>query len=462
MNLRDPQAQAQAQTLEAQTQAQLQPPQPQTEDNEEALLDSASSTTSPRSTSSNEPSLNTQLQTPETPASLSLQEQQRQRQPSSVPSSHLNLPVRAKSRDRLPSRHTESGQQAASAAAEAQAAAATARAVQAQHQHIQLQNLLYLGSPMNGINGTGAAMQAPGVNAGAAMAVGPTPAGHQAELNVIYTLVEELSRQLAENRRQTEEIVSGIGRVRNRARERALGNDEVLGEAADEIYGQEDNIETLISALTESLDRAKNSRDANFALVTAYARVLSNLLNQFHAYKAKHTADVSAWHRSYRSQLAEARAENSRLREQIWEMQDHAGRANKMLREFRKKYDENEARMDRRVEEKAKKQEIRFWKRLAMPEVDDNDENAWSDDDDIVDPVEKERLKEVERKTAEQALAGLGSGDSQHSEDSEGEDSDPDHPGMGIIGGVAMERDGSLPAPPPRPASTGSTGGQAG
>lgn len=90
---------------------------------------------------------------------------------------------------------------------------------------------------MNGINGTGAAMQGPGVNPGAAMAVGPTPAGHQAELNVIYGLVEELSRQLAENKRQTEDIVSGIGRVRNRARERGLGNDEVLGEAADEIYG---------------------------------------------------------------------------------------------------------------------------------------------------------------------------------------------------------------------------------
>ncbi|KAF7541817.1 hypothetical protein G7054_g296 [Neopestalotiopsis clavispora] len=462
MNLRDPQAQAQAQTLEA----RLQPPQPQTEDEgEEALLDSASDTTTPTSTStsSHESSLETHVQTPETPASSSLQEEQQQLlqppPPPSVQSSHINLPVRAKSRDRYSSRQTESGQQAA---AEAQAAAATARAVQAQHQHIQLQNLLYLGSPMNGINGTGAGMQAPGVNAGAAMAVGPTPAGHQAELNVIYGLVEELSRQLSENRRQTEEIVSGIGRVRHRARERALGNDEVLGEAADEIYGQEDNIETLISVLTEALDRAKNSRDANFALVTAYARVLANLLNQFHAYKQKHTADVSAWHRSYRSQLAEARAENSKLREQIWEMQDHAGRANKMLREFRKKYDENEARMDRRVEDKAKKQEIRFWKRLAMPEVDDNDENAWSDDDDIVDPLEKERLKEVERKNAEQALAGLGSGDSQHSEDSEGEDSDPDHPGMGIIGGVAMERDGSLPAPPPRPASTGSTGGQAG
>jgi hypothetical protein len=81
-------------------------------------------------------------------------------------------------------------------------------------------------------------MQGNGTAAAAgAMAVGPTPAGHQAELNIIYGMVEELSRQLAENRRVTEDIVTGLGRVRNRARERGLGNDELLVEAADELFG---------------------------------------------------------------------------------------------------------------------------------------------------------------------------------------------------------------------------------
>lgn len=211
------------------------------------------------------------------------------------------------------------------------------------------------------------------------------------------------------------------------------------------------------------MDRAKNSRDANFGLLTSYARVLSALLGQFHSYKQRHIADVSAWHRSYRAQLAEARAENSRLREQVWDMQEHAGRANKLLREFRKRYDEDEARADRRVEDRARRQEIRFWRRMAMPEVADSDEAVWSDDDDLVDPVEKERLREVERKVAEQALAGLGSGDSQQGDDSEGEDGmGPGHPGMGLLGGVTMEREASMPTPPPRPASTGSTGGQTG
>lgn len=220
----------------------------------------------------------------------------------------------------------------------------------------------------------------------------------------------------------------------------------------------------MLSILTESLDRAKQSRDANFTLLATYAKVFEGIINQFHVYKQKHVADVAAWHHSYRAQLAEARAENCRLREQMWEVQQHAGRANELLRDFRKKFDEDQTRWDKRIRERATRQELRFWKRMAMPEVDENEEGFWSDDDDLVDPVEKERLKKVEREVAEQALAGLGSSSSQQSEDSEGEAGEP--PSIsGIMGGVAMERDrdGSLiHAPPPRPASTGSTGGQSG
>ncbi|KAI0973916.1 hypothetical protein F4678DRAFT_391215 [Xylaria arbuscula] len=313
------------------------------------------------------------------------------------------------------------------------------------------------------MQGNGAAAAAAAAAAAGAMAIGPTPAGHQAELNIIYGMVEELSRQLSDNRRVTEEIVSGLGRVRNRARERGLGNEELLGEATDELFAQEPNLEAMLSILTESLDRAKLSRDANFTLLATYAKVFEGIINQFHVYKQKHVADVAAWHRSYRAQLAEARAENCRLREQMWEVQEHASRANDFLRDFRRKYDEDQARWDKRVRERATRQELRFWKRMAMPEVDENEEGFWSDDDDLVDPVEKERLKKVEREVAEQALAGLGSASSQQSEDSEGEAGES-HSLSEMMGGIAMERDrdgGSIPTPPPRPASTGSTGGQA-
>ncbi len=83
---------------------------------------------------------------------------------------------------------------------------------------------------MNGINGGGGNM--PG-----GMVPFPAPAGHQAELNYIYGMVEELSRQLADNQRTLEEVVSGVGRVRSRARTHELANDELVDGASDEVKG---------------------------------------------------------------------------------------------------------------------------------------------------------------------------------------------------------------------------------
>ncbi|KAH7375373.1 hypothetical protein B0T11DRAFT_8810 [Plectosphaerella cucumerina] len=296
---------------------------------------------------------------------------------------------------------------------------------------------------MNGINGG-----APGgVPVGMPVA---TPAGQQSELNYIYGLVDELSRQLSENRRATEEIVAGLGRVRSRARSQGFSNDDLIASAADDINSQEQNLDQLISLLSESLEKAKYSRDANAALLAQYATALASMLKQFHEYKVKHVSDVASWHRSYRSQLDEARQENSRLREQIWEMQDKAGKANELLRDFRRKYDEDKERWDRRVDARAARQELRFWKRLAMPELPDDDP-YWSDDDDLIDPAELVRLRDQERKIMQEQLAG-----SQQEFDDEGQ---PLSVEGNLLGGVAMQRDQN---PPPRPSSANSSTGSSG
>ncbi|KAK3307932.1 uncharacterized protein B0T15DRAFT_499829 [Chaetomium strumarium] len=314
---------------------------------------------------------------------------------------------------------------------------------------------------MNGMNGG---------NMPGAMVGFPTPAGHQAELNYIYGMVEELSRQLAENQRTLEEVVAGVGRVRSHAKAQQLGNEELISGAADEVKAQEPNLDTLISILSEALEKAKFSRDANAALLSQYASALAGMLKQFHDYKAKHVADVAAWHRSYRAQLAEARAENSRLREQIWEMQARAGAANEMLRRFRTRYDADEARWERRVEAKAVRQELRFWKRMAMPHLEDDD-SCWSDDDDLIDVAEKKRLEEMQKLAAEQQLAAAAAelGDIVGGGGDDG-GVPPEVPSapvpQSMIGGVPMQRDdgGSmmLPIPPPRPSSVASSTGSSG
>jgi hypothetical protein len=217
-------------------------------------------------------------------------------------------------------------------------------------------------------------------------------------------------------------------------------------------------LDRLISLLSESLEKAKYSRDANATLLTQYANVVATMLKQFHEYKIKHVTDVSAWHRSYRTQLAEARAENSRLRDQIWEMQERAGRANELLRDFRRRYEEDEARWEQRVDARAARQELRFWKRMAMPEMTDDDP-YWSDHDDLIDPAERDRLRELERNAAlEQQKNSQQGGDEelQHSVHGSG--------GM-MLGGIAMQRDdssGYVPTPPPRPGSSASSTGSSG
>lgn len=132
-------------------------------------------------------------------------------------------------------------------------------------------------------------------------------------------------------------------------------------------------------------------------------------------------------------------------------MQRHAGRANDSLRKFRKKYDEDEDRWESSVREVAARQEVRFWKRVAMPELEDDD-SYWSGDDDVIDPAEKDRLREVEARVLQEQMGG------------EEEEEQGGFQHLGVMGGIAMQREesGHGGLPPQRPgsaaSSTGSTG----
>ncbi|KAL1901545.1 hypothetical protein Cpir12675_000414 [Ceratocystis pirilliformis] len=245
---------------------------------------------------------------------------------------------------------------------------------------------------MNNANGNN-----PASSAGAVM-----PAGYQAELNYIWSLVEELSKQLADNRKKTDEIVSNIGKVRQRARDQNIPTHDLIAAAADGLNAQSANYEEQISILEEALDKTKHSRDSNMRLLQDFRQVTLNMLQQFHSYKSQHVADVCSWHLSYRAQLSEAREENCRLREQIWNMQAHAGSAHDLMRQLRKLLVEDEARHNHSVDDVAHRQEVRFWKRMALPQIPDDDP-YWSDDDDLVDPHEKLRLQLVQAELAAKA-----------------------------------------------------------
>lgn len=81
----------------------------------------------------------------------------------------------------------------------------------------------------NGING--------GVMGIGGMVGFPTPAGHQSDLNYIMGMVEELSRQLEHNQRLTSGVVEKIGKVREKAQNIDLNNDELIALVAAELNG---------------------------------------------------------------------------------------------------------------------------------------------------------------------------------------------------------------------------------
>lgn len=87
------------------------------------------------------------------------------------------------------------------------------------------------GNHPNGINGNGAL----GGMMGAPI---PTPAGHQQDLNLIHSMVEEYARLMEENRQSTARVLDAAGRVRQRAMNESLTNEELLGEVNKELNGR--------------------------------------------------------------------------------------------------------------------------------------------------------------------------------------------------------------------------------
>lgn len=81
----------------------------------------------------------------------------------------------------------------------------------------------------NGMNG--------GMAGGAALVGYPTPAGHQSDLNYVMAMVEELSGILRMNQQLTANVVDKMGKVREKAKNMDLSNDELIAVVAQEMNG---------------------------------------------------------------------------------------------------------------------------------------------------------------------------------------------------------------------------------
>lgn len=82
----------------------------------------------------------------------------------------------------------------------------------------------------NGMNGA--------MGIGGGMVGYPTPAGHQSDLNYVMSMVEELSAVLRTNQQLTAGVVDKMGKVREKAQNMNLNNDEMIAVVASELNGK--------------------------------------------------------------------------------------------------------------------------------------------------------------------------------------------------------------------------------
>jgi hypothetical protein len=167
---------------------------------------------------------------------------------------------------------------------------------------------------------------------------------------------------------------------------------------------ESENLEKENSELRKALDSTDFNKKENWKLAIHGAEILADVAEKLHRFKEQHESDTLAWHKNYRKQLADEREENLNLRNQINDMKASASRASDNLRQMRRFVADNDQWTELEVENHRLRTEKRFWKRMALPLIPDDD-SEWSDDDDMIDPEEKKRefiKREKERKEKEE------------------------------------------------------------
>ena len=149
------------------------------------------------------------------------------------------------------------------------------------------------------------------------------------------------------------------------------------------------NLDKEISELRKRLEKAEYDKAENWKLACHGANILADITEKMHKFREDTDRDILTWHKNYRDQLATERSENLELRNQINDMKAAAGRANEHLRQMRRWLSDHDELHELRVQNHQYRMERRFWKRMALPLIPDDD-SEWSDDDDLIDPEVRE------------------------------------------------------------------------
>ncbi|KAF2658635.1 hypothetical protein K491DRAFT_592522 [Lophiostoma macrostomum CBS 122681] len=226
-------------------------------------------------------------------------------------------------------------------------------------------------------NGMGGGM--PPQTNGIPMVNGLPSGGQQTDMNHLWSVVQQLSQMLEDNRAQTLGIVNGVQAIQARAAEEGgVGIREVNGEINSASRTAEvQNLSQQLATAQSSISELTNSNTTLTNLITDYENALTMLLDKLRPYAYNQTQAILALHKHYQTLIEQERATSMQVRLEHAEWQAGLGRVAESARLALKAQTENEIPYRRELKEV--KEENRVLRRLAGWEEkadDSSDEEA--------------------------------------------------------------------------------------
>ncbi|KAF2199469.1 hypothetical protein GQ43DRAFT_345223, partial [Delitschia confertaspora ATCC 74209] len=215
--------------------------------------------------------------------------------------------------------------------------------------------------PVNGIVGPGATSSIPMVN-------GLASGGQQTDMNHLWSVVQQLSQVLEENRAQAAGIVNGVQAIQARAAEEGgiggLSLREVNGElSAASRTSEIAHLTTRLHTAESTITALQTSTTSLQTLVSDYESALTLVLDKLRPYAYTQTQAMLALHKHYQSALESERATSMQLRIEQAGWQAGFGRVAEYARQALKARSEEEMPYLRELKEL--KEENRVLRRLA-------------------------------------------------------------------------------------------------
>ncbi|KAJ4321933.1 hypothetical protein N0V94_002645 [Neodidymelliopsis sp. IMI 364377] len=206
---------------------------------------------------------------------------------------------------------------------------------------------------------------------GIPMVNGLPSGGQQTDMNHLWTVVQQLSQMLEENKAQTQGVLNGVQAIQQRAAEEGgsieggrVGAREVNGEInAASRAAELTNLQSRLTTAESTISSLHTTTTHLTSLITDYENALTLLLDKLRPYAYTQTSSILALHKHYQSLLEQERGTSMQLRLEHAEWQAGLGRVADYARQALKVQSLGEEPLLGEI--KALKEENRVLRRLA-------------------------------------------------------------------------------------------------